>query len=92
MDKYTAFYQKLKETLDKEEKWPLRYMFKFVCPNKAATIASVEEKIAAPRKMQRKISKNGNYVSLSIVLEMPDSESIIEKYRSVEGIEGLISL
>ncbi len=92
MDNRTAFYKKLKEILDKEEQWPLSYMFKFVCPNKSAVIASVEEKIAGTQKMQRKVSRNGNFVSLTIVMEMPDSKSIIDKYRSVEEIQGLIAL
>ncbi len=37
-------------------------------------------------------SKNGNYSSVSINVVMPNADAIIDKYKEVSTIEGIISL
>ena len=39
-----------------------------------------------------KPSKNGKYTSLTVLVKMKDPEEIIEKYKQVSKVEGVISL
>ena len=47
----------------------------------------LETKIISTNK-----SKNGNYSSVSINVVMPNADTIIDKYKEVSIIEGIISL
>ena len=86
-------YQSLKEKLDQSHRWPSRYMFKFICPNEEKTIEKVKEKFDSEKfEFRSKPSKTGKFISLTFVGEMKDSDEVIEKYKSLENIEGLIAL
>jgi hypothetical protein len=87
------FYKKLKQTLENEEKWPLDYMFKFICPNKQLSISKIEDVFENDNADSRKnISKNGKYVALTFIAKMQNSNTIIDRYRSLEDVEDLLML
>ena len=95
MDKKTEeFYTRLKTELENTtEKWPAEYLYKFIVPAGEEKIALIEK---AFNDMGAVIttnkSKNGNYSSVSINVVMPSADAIIEKYKEVSTIEGIISL
>ncbi|MBK9224065.1 MAG: DUF493 family protein [Flavobacterium sp.] len=94
MDKNTEeFYERLKVELDMSNTWPAEYLFKFIVPTDAAKIQKVEEAfdcMGAVIKTTK--SKTGKFTSISIDVQMKDSQEIIDKYQEVSTVEGIISL
>ncbi len=78
------------EKLDKHYAWPALYMFKFIVP----TDKQEELRLLFPRHIAstEKKSEKGNYVSLTYQMMMPSSESVIEVYKKVSIIEGIVAL
>lgn len=85
-------FEKLREQLNKEKDWPTIYMFKFIIPADNRKIALVESKFSDEAIITQKESSTGKYMSITIKEAMLSADSIIEKYKEMEGIEGLISL
>ena len=94
MDKNTEeFYERLKVELDMSNTWPAEYLFKFIVPTDAAKIQKVEEAfdcMGAVIKTTK--SKTGKFTSISIDVQMKDSQEIIDKYQEVSTVESIISL
>ncbi|UUV21660.1 DUF493 family protein [Flavobacterium sp. CBA20B-1] len=92
--KAEEFYARLKAELENTtEKWPVEYLYKFIVPADEAKIALIEKafnNMGAVIKTNK--SKNGNYSSVSINVVMGSADAIIEKYKEVSTIEGIISL
>ena len=84
-------FTKLRETLIKEGNWPKLYMFKFIIPAENKQIALVESKFSDEAVITQKQSVNGNYISITIKEVMLDADSIISKYKEMDGIEGLMA-
>jgi uncharacterized protein len=78
-----------REKLDKHHAWPSLYVFKFIVP----TGKEQEVKDLFPRhNPSEKLSKQGNYTSVSVELMMPSSEAVIEVYEKASHIEGIVAL
>ena len=94
MDKNTEeFYERLKVELDMSNTWPAEYLFKFIVPTNATKIQKVEDAfdcMGAVIKTTK--SKTGKFTSISIDVQMKDSQEIIDKYQEVSTVEGIISL
>lgn len=85
-------FEKLREQLNKEKSWPLVYMFKFIIPADNRKIALVESKFSDEAFITQKESSTGKYISITIKEVMLDANAIIDKYKEMEGIEGLMAL
>jgi hypothetical protein len=85
-------FEKLREQLNKEKSWPLIYMFKFIIPTDNRKIALVEAKFSDEAVITQKESSNGKYISITVKEVMLNADSIISKYKEMEGIEGLMAL
>lgn len=85
-------FEKLRDQLNKEKDWPTIYMFKFIIPADNRKIALVESKFSDEAIITQKESSTGKYMSITIKEAMLSADSIIEKYKEMEGIEGLIAL
>ena len=85
MESFDAF----KEKLDNEYAWPATYMFKFVVPS--ATLIEVTS-LFPKDSLETKPSKNGNYLALTMKRLVHSSDEVVEVYKSVSGIKGLIAL
>lgn len=85
-------FEKLREQLSKEKDWPTIYMFKFIIPADNRKIALVESKFSDEAIITQKESSTGKYMSITIKEAMLSADSIVEKYKEMEGIEGLIAL
>ncbi|NJK92054.1 MAG: DUF493 domain-containing protein [Blastochloris sp.] len=79
----------LKEKLDQHHQWPGRYPFKFIV--KQERVAEVEALFPGETLRQR-VSEKGNYVGLTLEKEMGSSEEVLEVYRRVSKVEGLLAL
>ncbi len=84
-------FEKLKETLNKELNWPTIYMFKFIVPADNRRIALVESKFSDEAIITKKESTSGKYISITIKEVMLTADSIVDKYKEMDGIEGLMS-
>ena len=87
------FYDRLKEQLWENSKWPSNYLYKFIVPTD-------EDKIKAIHKIfdndgaviESKQSKKGTYTSVSITVNLENPDEVIKKYKEVSVIEGITSL
>lgn len=83
---------KLKESLETEE-YPLLYLFKFIIPNDLEKLEKLKSKFnSESAEITTKNSKTGKYISISIKEVKLSADQIIETYKSVGEIEGVISL
>lgn len=78
-----------KTRLDTYYDWPVVYTFKFVVPS--AQVESLLSLIDDAEISQRP-SRKGNYVAITADRRVSSSDEVLDVYRKVEGIEGLISL
>lgn len=94
MDKKTEeFYIRLKEELNNTSTWPTLYLFKFIVPTDKQKVDQVENafnNMGAVIKTNQ--SKTGKYTSCSIHVQMKSADTVIEKYKELSTIEGIISL
>jgi putative lipoic acid-binding regulatory protein len=93
MSKKEDVYKSLQEKLTSDFTWPSVYLFKFIIPADNEKLALLESKFNSKEaQISVRNSRNGNYLSVSAKEMMISPESVIERYRSVENIEGIISL
>jgi putative lipoic acid-binding regulatory protein len=85
-------FDKLRELLNKENTWPIVYMFKFIVPASNQKIALIESKFSDEAIISHKESSNGKYFSITVKEVMLSADAIIEKYQEMGDIEGLITL
>ncbi len=94
MDKDTEdFYERLKVELDNSNSWPAAYLFKFIVPTENNNVEHVENAfncMGAVIKTTK--SKTGKFTSISVDVQMKNSQEIIDKYLEVSTIKGIISL
>ncbi|MDD5149540.1 MAG: DUF493 domain-containing protein [Flavobacterium sp.] len=94
MDKNTQeFYDRLQAELDLSNTWPALYLFKFIVPSINDNVLRVEEAfdcLGAVIKTTK--SKTGKFTSISVDVQMKNSQEIIDKYIEVSTIKGIISL
>ena len=92
-DNADAFYARLKEQLLENTTWPSNYLYKFIVPTdqeKIDSITRIFDNTGAV--IDSKKSKKGTYTSVSINVNLEDPDAVIEKYKAVSQIEGVISL
>ena len=93
MSKESEFYDKLKLSLEETTTFPSNYMFKFIIPtdkDKFKQIENMFNELGAV--INSKSSKNEKFTSLTIMVDMQSADEIIEKYKEVGTVEGVISL
>ena len=94
MDKKTTeFFERLKNELENSNDWPAEYLFKFIVPTnlqKTTAVQNAFDRLGAVMKTTK--SKNENYTSISVNVQMESAQQIIDKYIELSTIEGIISL
>lgn len=85
-------FKNLHEKLLKDKNWPQVYMFKFIIPASNKNIALVESKFSDEATIQQKESSGGKYISITVKEVMLTADAVIEKYREISTIEGVMSL
>ena len=87
------FYVRLQIELDNTNTWPTDYLFKFIVPSVDDNVSFVENSfngMGAVIKTTK--SKTGKYTSISVDVIVKNSEIIIQKYKEVSLIKGIVSL
>ena len=87
------FYTNLKNRLEDTTKFPSDYLFKFIVSSEENQVEEVEslfDNIGAV--INTKKSKTGKYVSVSIILNVENADTVIKYYLKAEKIKGIISL
>ena len=85
-------FKSLYEKLLKEKNWPQVYMFKFIIVADNRKIALVQAKFSDEATIHQKESSGGKYVCITVKEVMLSPEAVIEKYRDVSSIEGVMSI
>ncbi len=85
-------YEKLKELLLENKKWPLMYMFKFIVPNSEGRVEKVVGMLPKHGKVTYKHTKNLKHVSVTCTVSMKSADAIIEVSQKVAEVAGVISL
>lgn len=89
----SAFYKKLKKSLEKDTTWPSKYLYKFIVPTSDENITQIEAIFKNTNaEITTRDSSKGTYTSLSIKVTMKSPDAVIEKYKEVSKVEGVISL
>lgn len=87
------FYVRLKGELDRTTTWPALYLYKFIVPTNDEKIKQIETIFDnTGAVIKTKTSSNGKYTSLSIEVNLDSSDAVIDKYKEVSAVEGVISL
>lgn len=85
----TDWTNSLKEKLDQHYAWPTLYTFKFIVPKgKENEVTSLFPNHVATER----VSKNGNYTSITLQMMMPSSDAVVEVYVATYNVEGIIAL
>jgi len=93
MSEEIEFYKKLKLSLEETTEFPTKYMYKFIVPADDDKVAEIENMFNhTGAVIDKKSSKTGKYISLTILVQMADADAIISKYIEVAKVEGVISL
>ena len=91
--KTEEFYIKLKTQLEDTSTWPSIYLYKFIVPTDANKINQIEKIFDnTGAVIESKKSKKGKYTSLSVTVNLKSADAVIEKYKEVGEVEGVISL
>ena len=92
-EKPEEFYKRLKLQLAETTSWPTNYLYKFIVPTDDTKIKQIEDIFDnTGAVIESKQSKKGNYTSLSVMVHLEDPDAVIEKYKQVGAVEGVISL
>jgi len=92
-EKSEEFYSRLKTQLAESTLWPSNYLYKFIVPtdtNKIKQIQDIFDNTGAV--IESKKSKKGKYTSVSVTVNLKTPDEVIEKYKEVGKVEGVISL
>ncbi len=91
--KKVEFYERLKTELEKTANWPAQYMYKFIVPNTEQNERKIKDRFKDKKHEFRKnYSRSGKYLSATIIAQETNPESIVEQYKSMEDIKGLVAL
>ena len=92
-NKSIEFYKRLKIQLEENTSWPAVYLYKFIVPAKQGNVEKFEQIFKNSKaEITTRDSSKGTYTSVSIKVIMDSPDYVIEKYKEVSKIEGVISL
>jgi putative lipoic acid-binding regulatory protein len=91
--KTEEFYKKLKLQLADTSSWPSDYLYKFIIPTDETKIKQIQDIFDnTGAVIEKKQSKKGAYTSISVTVNLANPDAVIEKYKAVGEVEGVISL
>lgn len=87
------FYTSLKEKLEATHEFPQDYLFKFIVENNPAKLTEIYRVFDGIKfTLSNKESKNGKYTSCNLYAFMMDANQVINTYKEVGKIEGVMML
>ena len=92
-EKSEEFYARLRSQLAESTVWPSNYLYKFIVPTDTQKIGRIHEIFDnTGAVIESKKSKKGNYTSVSVTVNLKGPDEVIEKYKEVGEVKGVISL
>jgi len=82
----------LRDELNKRNRWPSEFMFKFIVPSHEEKVTAVKLIFGESAHFTMKWSANGKYTAITVRAMMMHVDEIFEKYSEASKIEGIISL
>lgn len=83
------WFNSFREKLDMHYAWPALYIYKFIVPTGQEEHV---KKLFPQHTATEKLSKQGNYTSVTIQAMMQSSDAVIEMYKKASVIEGIVAL
>jgi putative lipoic acid-binding regulatory protein len=87
----TDTWANFKEKLESVETFPGLYAFKFVIPGDEAKLPAIQE-VLPDADFSKQASKTGKYVSITVKKWMQDADAVIDIYKKVGAIDGVMML
>jgi uncharacterized protein len=81
----------LREHLEREP-WPSVYMFKMIFPADNRLYAMVRDIFPDEARFFEKQSSKGNYISVTVKELMLGADEVLDRYRKISEIKGVIML
>ncbi|MBP3943139.1 DUF493 domain-containing protein [Sphingobacteriaceae bacterium WQ 2009] len=92
-DNKEDFYKVFKERLEDIETFPSDYTFKFIIPGAGEHQAEIKKIFPEDKtKYTNKESKTGKYLSLTVVTYLENADAVVDYYKQVSAIKGVIML
>lgn len=87
------FYLNFKTKLEENHNFPEDYLYKFVFPNDNTKLTELYQIFDGIKyTISTRESKNGNYIATSILAFVLDANQVIDLYKKVAEIEGVVML
>ncbi len=87
------FYKKLRATLLETTRFPTDYLYKFIVPTQGESVKEIEQIFDhLGAVITTKASSKGKYTAVSIKVNLPSADAVIEKYKEAAKVKGVISL
>ncbi len=81
--------EEFKALLDDQYTWPASYLFKFIVPKEELKTL---ETLVEGNKITEKPSKHGKYIAVSFTAVCDSSDIVLDMYKKVSIIPGILSL
>jgi hypothetical protein len=92
-DKSEEFYSRLRVELMNSHSWPSDYLYKFIVPTDIEKIEKIHRIFDnTGAVIESRQSRKGKYTSISITVNLKNPDEVINKYKEVGAVEGVISL
>ncbi|WP_372948461.1 DUF493 family protein [Mariniphaga sp.] len=85
-------FRNLRYRLMENRSWPIKYMFKFISPNRDGKVDKIKALLPENGIMTFKHTSNLKHVSITCIALMDSADQIIEITEKVDKIEGVIVL
>lgn len=84
-----SWIDSFREKLDEHYVWPAIYIYKFIVPTGKEDLV---KQLFPLTPATEKLSKQGNYTSVTVQKIMFSSDAVIEIYIKAAGIDGIVAL
>ena len=92
-DKSDEFYSRLRAELMNSHAWPSDYLYKFIVPTDTEKIEKIHRIFDnTGAVIESRQSRKGKYTSISITVNLNNPDEVINKYKEVGEVDGVISL
>lgn len=81
----------LKEKLELQD-WPELYMYKFIFKGDNRKLALIEKEFDSDAQIDLKTSSTGKYISITVKVMANSADEIIQTYKTISQIEGVLML
>lgn len=93
MSNKEEFYNSLKIKLEENHHFPEDYLFKFILPNNNERLTEIYQVFDEIKyTITTKESRNGKYISTSILAFVLDANQVVNIYQEVAKVEGVMML